>query len=147
LKTIPIEEQVVKIDWLQSVEWMLEAVERVSNQYLARAVEGSTGRPLPPKLLRQVVLVLKATPDKHRRGPKGMSPAKLDHRMTIVDERYSDCAIATAKRTESFVLKRHDGLQLDLGQSGGRHDRWGRAVPGSAEIVKPAAARAGPHSS
>jgi hypothetical protein len=85
---VSFKDQVVEVDMLQSVEWLLEAGERVTNAYLARAVEASTGRPLPPKLLQQVAAVVGSAPEKRRKGPKGMSPAKLDHLMTHVDRLY-----------------------------------------------------------
>jgi hypothetical protein len=93
MPTVPIKDQVIKIDMLQSVEWLLEAGERVANEYLARAVKESAGRPLPPRLLQLVVIVVGTAPEKRRKGPKGMSPAKLAHHMVSVDWRYDQlCA-------------------------------------------------------
>lgn len=100
MATTPLKDQVVKVDFMQSIEWMLEAGERVSNQYLARAVEASTGRPLPPKLRHQVGLVLSAAPEKTRRGRKETSPALLLDLMTHVERLYNQLCDRYSKQDQ-----------------------------------------------
>jgi hypothetical protein len=92
---------------MKSVEWLLDAGERVSNKDLARALKESAGRSSTPKLLRRAAMVIENAPEKQRRGPKGMSPSKMDWCMTELDLDYRQlCAEYAEERRKRKAEKK-----------------------------------------
>src|SRR5258708_1768489 len=84
---VPIKEQVVPVDYLAAAEWTLKRGESPSNEQIVRAIENSSGQPLPP-LLRAYIVRLILGEVKLPRGRPPVSQAKLTFAMPDVDTLY-----------------------------------------------------------